>query len=517
MTARRVFSGRPLLPIALGLALMGCPMLSPLTAQEEAKPSASKPAKGQKSGSKKPAAREKEKEKEKAKPAAVPAETADSGVAAILALNPTTPAECTRAAKTLAELGRDDLAKDFLKKVVDAKLDEQQLFELGEECGSTVFVELAARQPAAAGGQNPGRRGAGGGPFSAARLRADCRADRPASGSFAEETHAGGHRLAGGGRRRGRAADRRAGRSGPRRRARQRAGRAGRDGPSGTRSLDGGRRRRGPGPGRPGDSARWRKWTIRRPTFVSWRPTPRRAARRRSRPRPRPRSSGSTAVCPPRRRRPGGSSTPPERISTADSRSKVTAATGWSSGAGTRPASSAWPAVARRTTRPGGWPLVGPARRSISRAATVRLRSSPWPRNWTCGRGTTVWTGRCGRFPRRRSSAENWSRTRSDMRWPIGARRPPRRPRASWAGSAPPAKCSAKAPRRRRWCLPCATRTAGCNWPRWSPSCGFGRAGPSPGPATFPTRWPFSPRPKARAARWSPARTPRRCGTWPVW
>jgi CheY-like chemotaxis protein len=137
MTACQIFVRRPRAPIAILLALVGCLMLSPLAA-EESKPKATKPAKGQKQPAKKPA------EPEKAKPAAAPAPE-DSGVAAILATKPTTPAECTRAARTLSDLGRDDLAKDFLKKVIDAKLDTQQLFDLSEECGSAVFIELAGR------------------------------------------------------------------------------------------------------------------------------------------------------------------------------------------------------------------------------------------------------------------------------------------------------------------------------------------------------------------------------------
>ncbi|MCE5266778.1 MAG: hypothetical protein LLG00_02695 [Planctomycetaceae bacterium] len=76
----------------------------------------------------------------------------DSGVAAILATKPTTPAERVRAAKILADLGRADLAKDYLKRVLDAKLNQTQLTELVDQLGVQTFVEIsgqAALQPEA--------------------------------------------------------------------------------------------------------------------------------------------------------------------------------------------------------------------------------------------------------------------------------------------------------------------------------------------------------------------------------
>ena len=80
-------------------------------------------------------------------PANEPSEAApkDTAVAAILATKPTTPAECVRAAKILFELGRPELAKPFLKKVIDANLDRGQLAELDREVGSTTFIELSGR------------------------------------------------------------------------------------------------------------------------------------------------------------------------------------------------------------------------------------------------------------------------------------------------------------------------------------------------------------------------------------
>lgn len=88
-----------------------------------------------------------------AKPGVKPAEEKvpsakpeDPVVAAVLATKPTTPLERVRAAELLARLGRPDLAKNFLRQVVEAKLDEGQLADLGVELGSVFFMRLAARQ-----------------------------------------------------------------------------------------------------------------------------------------------------------------------------------------------------------------------------------------------------------------------------------------------------------------------------------------------------------------------------------
>ena len=68
-------------------------------------------------------------------------------MAAILETKPTTPAECVRAAKILVDLGRPDVAKDLLKKVLDAKLNRPQLADLGDQIGARAFLDMAA-QPA---------------------------------------------------------------------------------------------------------------------------------------------------------------------------------------------------------------------------------------------------------------------------------------------------------------------------------------------------------------------------------
>lgn len=70
----------------------------------------------------------------------------DPIVGAILATHPTTPLERVRAAEILAKLGRPDLAKNFLKQVLEAKLDEKQWADLGVDLGSVFFMRLASRQ-----------------------------------------------------------------------------------------------------------------------------------------------------------------------------------------------------------------------------------------------------------------------------------------------------------------------------------------------------------------------------------
>jgi hypothetical protein len=66
----------------------------------------------------------------------------DPAVAALLAANPTTPSEWAKTAKILVDLHQSALAKQFLKKIVDAKLDGKQLAALGRELGSPTFVAM---------------------------------------------------------------------------------------------------------------------------------------------------------------------------------------------------------------------------------------------------------------------------------------------------------------------------------------------------------------------------------------
>ncbi len=73
-------------------------------------------------------------------------ETEDPAVAAVLQSEPSTAAEKIRAARILADLGRPELGKRFLKEVIDTKPNQQQLAELAGQFGSPMFVNLAGRK-----------------------------------------------------------------------------------------------------------------------------------------------------------------------------------------------------------------------------------------------------------------------------------------------------------------------------------------------------------------------------------
>ncbi len=82
-----------------------------------------------------------------------PAVPDSPAVAAVLATKPTTGPEMTRAAKILADLGRPDLARDLIKKVLAANLDQQQLAAMEEQLGSATFVKFASREDLAPEGK----------------------------------------------------------------------------------------------------------------------------------------------------------------------------------------------------------------------------------------------------------------------------------------------------------------------------------------------------------------------------
>ena len=69
----------------------------------------------------------------------------DPVVTVLLASNPTTPAEIFRTAQLLLEAGRPELAKRFLKKLLDAKLDDGQWAALVDEFHTSAFTDLAGR------------------------------------------------------------------------------------------------------------------------------------------------------------------------------------------------------------------------------------------------------------------------------------------------------------------------------------------------------------------------------------
>ncbi len=69
----------------------------------------------------------------------------DPVVTALLAAKPTAPSEVLRTAQLLLEAGRPELAKRFLKKLLDAKLDDAQWTALVDEYHSQAFIDLAER------------------------------------------------------------------------------------------------------------------------------------------------------------------------------------------------------------------------------------------------------------------------------------------------------------------------------------------------------------------------------------
>ena len=69
----------------------------------------------------------------------------DPVVTALLASNPTTPAEIFHTAQLLLEAGRPELAKRYLKKILDAKLDDGQWTALVDEFHTPAFIDLAGR------------------------------------------------------------------------------------------------------------------------------------------------------------------------------------------------------------------------------------------------------------------------------------------------------------------------------------------------------------------------------------
>lgn len=74
-----------------------------------------------------------------------PAGPEDRAARAILETNPQTPEELSRAAKILADLRRPELSRQLLRRLLDAKLDEQQLADLAEHFGTNMFLSMAGR------------------------------------------------------------------------------------------------------------------------------------------------------------------------------------------------------------------------------------------------------------------------------------------------------------------------------------------------------------------------------------
>jgi CheY-like chemotaxis protein len=100
----------------------------------------------------KPKAKAAKKAAPRAKPAAKPSEGPvewtppnDPAVEAVLETKPNTPADWARAAQMMAALRRPDLAREFLGKVLAAKLKDDQLTALADQFGVEMFADMAAR------------------------------------------------------------------------------------------------------------------------------------------------------------------------------------------------------------------------------------------------------------------------------------------------------------------------------------------------------------------------------------
>jgi hypothetical protein len=72
-----------------------------------------------------------------------PSDSEDPTVQAVLAARPTTPAELTRAAGTLLELGATDEAASLVKRLAAEKLDDAALSALAEQFGTAPFLKFA--------------------------------------------------------------------------------------------------------------------------------------------------------------------------------------------------------------------------------------------------------------------------------------------------------------------------------------------------------------------------------------
>jgi HEAT repeat protein len=76
--------------------------------------------------------------------AAEPPEELDPMVRAILDLKASTPDQWIRSAKAMLDVGRPDLARTFLKQLLDAQPDPQQLVRLQQRFGSPLFLSFSS-------------------------------------------------------------------------------------------------------------------------------------------------------------------------------------------------------------------------------------------------------------------------------------------------------------------------------------------------------------------------------------
>ena len=72
-----------------------------------------------------------------------PAVETDPAIITIIESRPSTPEDLTKAVQLTIDLGREDLAKGYLKRLVAGGFDEVTLARLGRQFGSPFFFRLA--------------------------------------------------------------------------------------------------------------------------------------------------------------------------------------------------------------------------------------------------------------------------------------------------------------------------------------------------------------------------------------
>ena len=71
-------------------------------------------------------------------------QTLSPSVQAIVATDPRTPADWARAADLIAELGEPELAKSYLKKILDADPDQRRLLALADQFSGAMFLKMSS-------------------------------------------------------------------------------------------------------------------------------------------------------------------------------------------------------------------------------------------------------------------------------------------------------------------------------------------------------------------------------------
>ena len=209
----------------------------------------------------------------------------DPVVAALLSSNPTTPSEIFHTAQLLLEASRPELAKQYLQKLLDARLDDGQWSALVDEYHTPAFTDLAGRTELRPENEQVVQAALG---AMDRRLRDPARladGDQAIAGPVAGSPRRGIGQAAAGARRGRRCADRRLGRSAASGRAPGRPPCAGRHAGRCDRSAGRHHRTRRPRTYGRGDPKPWpRCGPRRRPSISTRRRWPRRATCRSARP-----------------------------------------------------------------------------------------------------------------------------------------------------------------------------------------------------------------------------------------